>query len=215
VNVQKKINVSIVGNSSKIEYLVKRALTFSEQLQLVSVFENLDDLLIKFDHKEEIDVLLFISHQDNLNDFNEFEKLKGISPNLKIFVISLKYNFHEEYFALLAGANGYFVESDDLQELTFYIQSIYKGKIIFSENLTNALLLHSKPITDIHLLKELSTRELQILKLLAKGFQNKKIADALFICEDTLETHLRHIYTKLHIKNKSEAIVKTLTNGWA
>lgn len=214
MSVQNKINICVVGNDRNIQLLVKGALVFFEQIQLVSVFENMDDLLTKIDHKEEIDLLLFFSHQNNLNDFYNFGKLKEINPAFKILVISPKYSFYEEYFALLAGANGFFFESDDSQELAFYIQSIYKGKIVFSENLTNALLLHSKPTTDIHSLKDLSRRELQILKLIAKGFQNKKTADTLFICEDTLDTHLRHIYSKLNIKNKSEAIVKTLNNGW-
>lgn len=214
MNPQKRINICAVGNEGNIQPLVKGALAFSEQIQLVSVFENMDDLLTKIDHKEEIDLLLFFSHQNNINDFYNFIKLKEISPNLKILVISNKYSFYEEYFAMLAGANGFFVESDDLQEFAFYIHSISKGKIIFNENLTNAILAHSKPITEIHCLEDLSRRELQILKLLSKGFQNKKIADTLFICEDTLDTHLRHIYSKLNVKNKSEAIVKTLNNGW-
>ena len=157
----------------------------------------------------------------NLPDGNGIEFISTLSqydPTIPILVISAWSTEDAIFNALSAGATGYVLKERDDLEITFSIRSILRGgapidpfiaqKILkqlqFNENnITstvekNALALENEGM--------LSKRELEILELVSQGLSNKEIANHLNLSRYTVESHIKHIYRKLAVRNRSKAV---------
>jgi DNA-binding NarL/FixJ family response regulator len=109
--------------------------------------------------------------------------------------------------ALKAGADGYFLKKDTIENFIRAIFELHEGGAPMSKSIARKVLEFLRPRKRIQIL---SAREIEVLDLLAKGLLYKEIADLLFISEGTVKQHVNHIYGKLHVQNRTEAINKYL-----
>jgi DNA-binding NarL/FixJ family response regulator len=113
--------------------------------------------------------------------------------------------------ALKAGASGYMLKNTAPQKILDAIIELYNGGSPMSPIIARKVIASfNKPILyiDQTVNQLLSRREQEVLELLSKGFLYKEIADQLFISLSTVKRHLNHIYVKLHVQNKTEAVNK-------
>lgn len=133
--------------------------------------------------------------------------LKNIQKEItgiKILVLSMQ--TEEPYIIKLirAGAHGYFLKNSTPTELLFAVETINRGEAYFSPALSKMLLRRLSPVKEKinkNRTDKLSPRETEVLKLIAEGLSNKKIADRLYITVRTVETHRERIIRKLNIHN--------------
>ena len=157
----------------------------------------------------------------NLPDGNGIEFISTLSqydPTIPILVISAWSTEDAIFNALSAGATGYVLKERDDLEITFSIRSILRGgapidpfiaqKILkqlqFNEN--NIITTVEKNPLTLENGGMLSKRELEILELVSQGLSNKEIANALNLSRYTVESHIKHIYRKLAVRNRSKAV---------
>ena len=157
----------------------------------------------------------------NLPDGNGIEFISTLSqydPTIPILVISAWSTEDAIFNALSAGATGYVLKERDDLEITFSIRSILRGgapidpfiaqKILkqlqFNEN--NLTTTVEKNTLTLENGAMLSKRELEILELVSQGLSNKEIANALNLSRYTVESHIKHIYRKLAVRNRSKAV---------
>ena len=157
----------------------------------------------------------------NLPDGNGIEFISTLSqydPTIPILVISAWSTEDAIFNALSAGATGYVLKERDDLEITFSIRSILRGgapidpfiaqKILkqlqFNEN--NIITTVEKNPLTLENGGTLSKRELEILELVSQGLSNKEIANALNLSRYTVESHIKHIYRKLAVRNRSKAV---------
>ena len=108
------------------------------------------------------------------------------------------------------GANGYFIKGEPPEEILDGIRVVYQGGSTMTPRLARKVFDFFKSENNLNIDYGLSGREKEILKLLIDGFSYKEIANLSFISLDTVRTHIRHIYEKMQVKSKSQAVGKAL-----
>ena len=158
------------------------------------------------------DVLLMGIDLPNVNGLIAAKQISENHPEISILIIS-KYNFGINVIpALRAGALGYLLDTIPLGEIIPAIRSAYNKEKVFSNRASADALdrIASNPVDEDRIVKKLHYRELEILNLVAKGMSNKEIAKKLYIAERTVSSHLVHIFEKLEVSSRTEAVVFAL-----
>lgn len=114
---------------------------------------------------------------------------------------------------LQAGANGYVLKNVEADDLIDAVRAVYEGKAVLDPALAHKVLTDFNPKTDPPV-EPLSERELDVLRLAAKGYTNKAIGVELAISDRTVQGHLAHIYTKLQANSRTEAVMRAVSLGW-
>jgi DNA-binding NarL/FixJ family response regulator len=122
-------------------------------------------------------------------------------PKAKIVVLTTYDGDVQASRALKAGASGYLLKSSLRHELLDTIREVYAGRRRILPEIAQQIALHAGE-------EPLSERELEVLRCVAVGSANKQIARTLSIAEDTVKTHLRSIFFKLNVKDRTEAVVQ-------
>jgi DNA-binding NarL/FixJ family response regulator len=135
------------------------------------------------------------------------KKMKPLLPDSK-FIMCTTYEDEEVIFeALKNGASGYLLKDESLQKIIQSIKDSLQGSSPMSNSIAQKVFQFFQKIgIENKELESLSDRELEILKLLSKGFLYKEIADQKCISIDTVKKHVGSIYRKLHVANKIEAV---------
>lgn len=138
-------------------------------------------------------------------------RLKEVLPASQMIVLTVYEDGEHIFQALKAGASGYLLKRSEPEDVLEAIRNAREGGAPMSTQVAYRV-VHSfhEPAPTGAGTTVLTDREKEILTFLTKGFANKEIADKLAISVPTVRTHLSHIYEKLHIRSRSEAIVKYL-----
>lgn len=163
-----------------------------DDLQVVGQVSNAEAAL-DFLKINDVDLVITDFAMAGMNGLELVKILRRIVPEIKIILLSMHDEVHLIKEILKAGVNGYVLKNDTHKELLSAIRDVQQGKIYLSNDV-NKLLIMS--IDDPVKGKLLTDREREILKLIAKEFTNKKIAETLFISERTVETHRKNIFKK-------------------
>jgi DNA-binding NarL/FixJ family response regulator len=118
--------------------------------------------------------------------------------------------------ATVQGVNGYLMKDGTIDELLRAIHVVYEGGTMLSPAIATKLLQIVNQDTPAQVTAErmLSARELEVLRCLAEGRSNRSIAEKLFICEATVKFHVHAILGKLHVKNRTEAVLAAVDRGF-
>jgi DNA-binding NarL/FixJ family response regulator len=140
-------------------------------------------------------------------------RLKSLMPKLQVIVVTVYRDRELLFQALKAGACGYLLKRSSPEELLRAIAEVRSGGAPMTGEIARMVVeTFQKPATEIPDLAELSPRETELLDLVAKGLTNKEIGPKLNISYDTVRAHLRRIYEKLHVRCRTEAVMKYLQN---
>ncbi len=114
---------------------------------------------------------------------------------------------------LQAGANGYVLKTANTEELIQAVRDVHEGKSALDPAVTRKLMsnLFKRPEKTV---EPLTDRELDVLRLTAKGFTNKAIGVQLSISDRTVQGHLAHIFAKLQANSRTEAVMRAVSIGW-
>ncbi|MEP7256277.1 MAG: response regulator transcription factor [Ferruginibacter sp.] len=164
------------------------------------------------------DVVLMDIEMPGLNGIELTGFIVEAFPEVKILIQTV-FNDNEKIFqTLCAGASGYILKNDPPHKYLEAINEVYNGGAPISPAVAKRMLgffsnrnviLVSPGNTDF----QLSEREKEILHLMVEGHNYKSIADKSFISYETVRTHVKHIYKKLHVASRSEAIQKAIQQG--
>jgi DNA-binding NarL/FixJ family response regulator len=163
-------------------------------------------------------IILDIS-MPNLRGLEAIHEIKGIYPEMKILILTMHKDKEYLHQAMSAGADGYLLKEDADTELFSAIEMVRLGKIYVSPHLANDLVDEwakirrggSKPVSKPD---HLTTREKEILKLIAEGKSSKEIADLLFISVRTAEHHRANMMVKLNVKKTADLVRYAIQKGY-
>lgn len=164
------------------------------------------------------DVVLMDIEMPGLNGIDITAKICETFPHVRILMQTV-FNDSEKIFrALCAGASGYILKNDPPHKLIDAITEVYSGGAPISAAVAKKILgffsnqnviLVSPGDEDYHL----SEREKEILRLMIEAFNYKAIAEKTFISYETVRTHVKNIYKKLHVSSRNEAVMKAIQQG--
>jgi DNA-binding NarL/FixJ family response regulator len=134
-------------------------------------------------------------------------------PDTKVIMLTVSDSEEDLYAAVKAGASGYLLKEISIEELADAVRAVARGHSLISPSMASKLLTEFNALVqqaeERHrsLLPSLTARELDVLKLVAKGLSNREISEELYISENTVKNHVRNILEKLHLHSRMEAVV--------
>jgi len=157
-------------------------------------------------------VVLMDAQLPNGQSLEALRQIKQLNLETKVLLLSTQNREEYLYETLRAGADGYILKDIAPDELAQAIRTVARGEILIQPQLASRLLSRfgtrgSTPY------ESLTTREMEVLRLLARGMRNKEIAARLFVSERTVNFHLANIYQKLNVSGRTEALSKALEKG--
>jgi NarL family two-component system response regulator LiaR len=164
------------------------------------------------------DVVIMDVAMPKLSGIEATKQIKANLPSTSVLVLT-GYDYDEYIFSMLeAGAAGYLLKNVSGDELIGAVRAVYSGEPMIHPAVLRKMMTRLKtpaPAPDqVQALSPLSERELEVLKVAAKGMSNRDIAGELFISERTVQAHMRSIFNKLGVGSRSEAILYGLKRGW-
>lgn len=115
---------------------------------------------------------------------------------------------------LQAGANGYVLKTAKTDDLIQAVRDVYEGKSALDASITKKLMSNLFRREDKKMIEALTERELDVLRLAAKGYTNKAIGRQLNISDRTVQGHLAHIFAKMQATSRTEAVMRAVSLGW-
>jgi DNA-binding NarL/FixJ family response regulator len=192
---------------------LRDAITFlirsTPDLDLVGAFAQCVDVAT---HIEDLqpDVILMDIEMPVMDGLEATRIVKDKNPVIQVIMLTVFEDEESLFTALRNGASGYFLKGEPPSHILDGIRIVHAGGSVLTPKLARRVFNffdHSKKIEDN---SNLSIREKEILKLLVDGFSYKEIAHQLFISIETVRTHIRHIYEKMQVRSKSQAVGKAL-----
>jgi len=136
-------------------------------------------------------------------------RLRTLLPQTQVIMLTIEENSEQVFESMKAGATGYLVKHAAPQEILDAVAEVHHGGAPMSSHIARKVVtaFRRAPRSENAELN-LSPREEAVLRLLAKGHRSKEIADELSISSGTVNTHVRHIYEKLHVRSRAEAVAR-------
>jgi len=208
------ITVCIVEDNKDIRSALEQIIQMSDGYTLLATYSNAQEALKNIPFVKPDIVLMDINLGEGENGIYCVRHLKPEHPEI-LFMMCTVYEDDEKIFeALSAGASGYILKKTAPHKLLEAIKELHEGGAPMSSQIARKVVaaFQHKQRTENRVheksLNLLTNREKEILELLAKGLLYKEIAAQLFISPETVRKHVYHIYEKLHVNNRVEAINK-------
>lgn len=204
------IKVCIVDDNHEIRSALEQIIIMSDNFELAGSFSNADEAITHIPILKPDVVLMDINLGDGASGIDCVRQIKLEQPSI-LFMMCTVYEDDEKIFeALNAGASGYILKKTQPVKLLESIKELYEGGAPMSSQIARKVVaaFQQKPADtpDAKAISVLSNREREILEFLAKGLLYKEIAVQLYISQETVRKHVYHIYEKLHVKNRVEAV---------
>lgn len=213
------ISVCIVDDNLDIRSALEQIIQMSENCLLLGSFSTAEEAIYKIPLLKPNVVLMDINLDEGGSGIEIVRQLKPENPEI-LFMMCTVYEEDEKiYEALTAGANGYILKKTAPGKLLEAIKELYEGGAPMSSQIARKVvaafrqrpaeaMVTSETSLSASNIRMLSSREKEILELLSKGMVYKEIAAQLFISAETVRKHVYHIYEKLHVNNRVEAVNK-------
>ena len=166
----------------------------------------------------EPDVAIIDIAMPKINGIETTRRIKETHPQVGVLVLTMHDDDQFIFAVIEAGAAGYLLKDVQGNELVRAVQAVHAGESVLHPTITHKVLARlsslgdsgAEPGTEEHL----TDRELEILRLAAGGLANKEIGARLDLSVRTVETHLSHVFRKLDVGSRTEAILRGLRRGW-
>ena len=203
------ISIAIVEDNHDIRNALEQIIEMADGYSLAGSYNSGEDALLKIPQIKPEVVLIDI----NLGGINGIEVVKLLKKNMTevLFMMCTIYEEDEKIFeALIAGASGYILKKTAPDKLLTAIKELQDGGSPMSSQIARKVVTHFQNSSNKSMVNDsldlLSSREKEILEMLSKGLLYKEIAEKVFISPQTVRKHVYHIYEKLHVSNRIEAV---------
>jgi DNA-binding NarL/FixJ family response regulator len=159
------------------------------------------------------DVILMDVRMPKRSGIEAATAIKDLLPHVKILMLTISDEEGDLYEAIKAGASGYLLKEIPIEEVADAIRSVWAGQSRISPSMASKLLTEFAAMSKASEEKpqmptpRLTDREMEVLRLVAQGMNNRDIARTLYISENTVKNHIRNILEKLHLHSRMEAVV--------
>ena len=201
-------SVSIVEDDRKAREILVEWVNRAGGLRCVSDHGSAEDAL-EFMPKSNPQVVLMDINLPGLTGIECVRRLKPLLPETQFMMLTVYEDADHIFQALQAGATGYLLKSTPRADLIAALRDVHAGGSPMTTNIARKVVkaFHYAAAPE-PTMTELSARENEVLQLLAQGFLYKEIADTLNVAVPTVNTYIRRIYEKLHVRSRTEAVAR-------
>ncbi len=208
----KEISVCIVDDNNELRQTLEQIVSMADGFRCIGTMCNAEEALAKLPILKPDVVLMDINLGEGESGIDCVRELKPAMPATN-FMMCTVYEEDEKIFeALSAGASGYILKKTEPAKLLDAIKELHEGGAPMSSQIARKVVFafRNKPVSASATgsIEQLSFREKQILEELSRGLMYKEIGAVLYISPETVRKHVYHIYEKLHVNNRVEAVNK-------
>jgi DNA-binding NarL/FixJ family response regulator len=206
-----EIKVAIFEDNKMLRESLQQLVNNAEDMVCTGAFPDANKL-IKNMQLADPDVVMMDINMPGLSGIEAVHMIKEKFPAVRILMQTVFDDNDKIFAAICAGASGYMLKKTAPQKMIEAIRETHLGGAPMAASVAVKVLQMFRLQTNVEQNEfiDLSKREKEILTLLVKGQSYKAVAAACFISIDTVSTHVRHIYEKLHVHSKSEAVAKAI-----
>lgn len=203
------IRVAIVEDKEELRQNLKMLLSYYDELAVVCSYSNAEDFLADYSNHAP-DVVIMDINLPGLSGTKAVELVKVKDQHLQVLMCTIYEDEENIFAALCAGAAGYLMKNTTPENFYHAIKAVHTGGSSMSPSIARKVVssFQQKPKEVSAAYQNLSSREKEILDLLAKGLRYKEVSAELFISIETVRTHIRNIYDKLQVNSRTEALNK-------
>lgn len=202
-----KSRIIIYEDNHKLRNSLCMLLEELEDYEIAGSFPNCNHLNSQI-KKVKPDIIVMDIDMPGMNGIEAVRKIKELNPDIYIMMYTVFEDDDKIFDSLCAGANGYVLKKSPPLKFIESLNELRNGGSPLTPSVARKVL--ERMSNTKHKTYGLSAREKDILKLLVQGYTYKKIASDCYISLDTVRSHVRNIYTKLHVNCGREAVVKAL-----
>lgn len=209
---KEKMGILIYEDNNDFRDALHQLISTSDEFTCVGDFRNCLDIV---QHVETLhpSVILMDIDMPGMTGIEGLRKVRLTDKDVKVIILTVFDDNKHVIEAILSGASGYLLKKNCLNRLFDAIDDVLKGGAPMSSAVARMVLDFvaqgsPQPVEEFGL----TTREKEVLGLLVEGFSYKMIAGNMQVGIETIKTHIRNIYDKLHVHNQSEAVAKALKN---
>jgi DNA-binding NarL/FixJ family response regulator len=212
-----RIRVMLAEDHSMVRQGLKQLIELENDIKVVA--EAADGVqAVDYYHIEKPDIVLMDINMPKQNGLQALDSIKQKDPDARIIILTIHQEREYLFQALQFGANGYVLKDADGAILVEAIRKVYQGEAYIQATMAKELIVEFKRYTsgDAGSTRKsslLSERELEVLRLVAKGMLNKEIAKVLFISEKTVKNHISNIFRKLKVTDRTQAAIYAIKNN--
>jgi DNA-binding NarL/FixJ family response regulator len=210
--VEDRIRVLVVDDHALFRRGLQMVLEGEEDIEVVGEAGDGAEAIQKAEDTAP-DVVLMDVRMPKRSGIEATRVIKDTIPSAKILMLTISDEEADLYEAIKAGASGYLLKEISIDEVAGAVRQVHVGQSLISPTMASKLLTEfaamvKKRDERTHVPgPRLTERELEVLKLVAKGMNNRDIGQELFISENTVKNHVRNILEKLHLHSRMEAVV--------
>ena len=205
------IDIIIIEDDDSIREGISEYLDTVDGFSCKGAFDSCEAALKKIDDILPDIILMDISLK-GMSGIEGVLKIKPKYPDVKIIMLTVFEDDQKIFDSLKAGASGYLLKRTPLDKISEAINEVLSGGAPMTPSIAKRVLNYFHSYNNKKEEFNLTTRETEILEGLVTGLSYKKIADKLFISIDTVRSHIKSVYEKLHVHSKTEAVAKALKN---
>ena len=203
------MKIAVFEDNARFRESLEMLIVTTSDMELCGSFEDTNRLVQKIEVLQPDVVLMDI----NIPGVNGIDAVKIIKDHFPKIHVCMQTVFEDEdriFASLCNGASGYILKNSPPEKVLQAIREVADGGSFFSSSVARKVLTSFQNQTKTNNFVQLSEREKEILKLLVDGMSYKLIADKVSISYETVHSHIKKIYEKLHVNSKSEAVVKAI-----
>jgi DNA-binding NarL/FixJ family response regulator len=166
--------------------------------------------------KEEPDVVLMDISMPKMDGISATREIRDLLPQTAVIILTAHEDDEHVFEGIKAGAQGYLLKDAELEDLSRAIRTVHAGATIIAPDLAQKMLntfQSGVSPTGKRLVPPLTDRELEVIKALAQGKSDRQIAHSLGISEKTVNNHTSNIYRKLHLFDRTQAVIYAVREG--
>lgn len=202
------ISIAIVEDLDEVRDGLKNFLALSHDFRILDTYKTAEEALYDIP-KLKPDIVIMDISLPGMNGIDCIRQVKDKSPKTQFMMFTVYENDEKVFEALKAGAAGYLLKNTGLVQLIESLKELHNGGSPMSANIARKLVtVFREQQKETESIRTLSLRENEILQFLSRGLLYKEIAEHLSISVSTVRQHIHHIYEKLHVQNRTEAINK-------
>jgi DNA-binding NarL/FixJ family response regulator len=205
---EKHIRVTIIEDHADFREGLSHMLSSSHGYTIAGKFGSVEQSLDDF---PECDVILLDINLPGKSGIESIPLLKKECPAAQIVMMTGLDDDDNIFNAILAGADGYLLKKTPPVKVLTAIEDAASGGTPMTPYVARRVIEHFKGSIPVQKDYQLSDREKEILSALVQGLDNRDIGEKLFISYETVRNHLKHIYEKLHVNSRSQAVSKAIT----
>lgn len=213
---QENTRVWLVEDNEMFRRNVQRMINCLDEMVCDGSFESAESSFVALQSQPAPDVILLDVQLPGVDGIAALTKFKEIAPNTRVIILTVFDDADKIFRAVCAGASGYVLKASGTDKIGEAIRQVMRGGAPMTPEVAKKVLdafANSELMPGVKGDYGLTAREREILKLLAQGLLKKEIADALSISVNTVSTHLRRVYDKLHVNTNTGAVAKALREG--